>query len=158
MEISITVLASMLQDAAELGAKRALANTGLIKPYISRADASRAYGKRNVDRWIKEGLITLVKDGQGSAKLRIDRIQIEAVAKANNRPSYLTVAERMKKSNQIKMEQAVISKQEAYNKYGRSFVDKCISDGFINLQKIEGKWRINKAEIEAVSKRAKDEN
>ena len=94
MEISITVLASMLQDAAELGSMATLSKYGLIKPYMSKFQAQKIYGRCIVDRWIKEGLITPRKDGQSKDKWRIDRNEIEAVAKACNRPSYLTVVER----------------------------------------------------------------
>lgn len=88
----------LLQDAAELGAKAALTATGVLKPYISKSEAYRTYGESIVDRWIKEGLVTPRKDGQTSAKWRIERVEIEAVAKASNRPSYLSVTERNEKA------------------------------------------------------------
>jgi hypothetical protein len=94
MEISLAVLTSLLQDAAELGATAALSKYGLIKPYMTKTNARDSYGRGIVDRWIKEGLVTPRKDGNHSASWRIERAEIEAVAKANNRSSYLTVAER----------------------------------------------------------------
>lgn len=85
----------MLQDAAEMGANAALSQAGLIKPYLSKQEAYKIYGRGLVDRWIKEKLVTPRKDGGASAKWRIDRIEIEAVAKASNRPSYRSVEERL---------------------------------------------------------------
>jgi len=71
-----------------------LLNKGIIKPYLSKQEAYKTYGRGLVDRWIKEELITARKDGTSSAKWRIDRLEIESVAKASNRPSYLMIAER----------------------------------------------------------------
>jgi hypothetical protein len=88
------ILMALLQDAAELGASAVLAKSGILKPYISKSDAYRMYGESAVDRWIAEGLVTPRKDGGHSAKWRIDRQEIEAVAKASNRPSYTAVKER----------------------------------------------------------------
>ncbi|HXH99224.1 MAG TPA: hypothetical protein VNI52_03070 [Sphingobacteriaceae bacterium] len=88
------VLIQMLQDAAELGAQIALSKSGLLKPYLSKQDAYRLHGQSNVDRWIREGLLTPRKDGNASAKWRIDRIELEAIAKASNRHTYTMVKER----------------------------------------------------------------
>lgn len=96
MEIVLTqaTLTALMADAAEIAVNSALSKAGLIKPFISKQDAYKAYGRAIVDRWILEGLVTPRKDGQASAKWRIDRAEIEAVAKASNRPSYLSVTER----------------------------------------------------------------
>lgn len=82
-----------LQDAAELGAKKALEDAGLIKPYLKLREAKRLYGPAIVERWIREGLIEKIKDGDGSANVRISRSQIEAVAKSANRSTYMTSVE-----------------------------------------------------------------
>lgn len=90
MEVTMprTLLKYLLAEAAELGANSALASLGVIKPYLSKQEAFTKYGRANVERWIKEELVTARKDGGHSAKWRIDRVEIEAVAKASNRPSY----------------------------------------------------------------------
>lgn len=83
-----------LIDAAELGAAKALEKVGYSKPYLKEREAKRLYGPAVVERWIKEGLITPVKDGNKTASKRISRTQIEAVAKSANRATYLTMEER----------------------------------------------------------------
>lgn len=83
-----------LIDTAELGAKKALQSAGLLKPYLSVSECNRIYGRAVVERWIREELIKPIKDGNASAKTRIDRIKIEAVAKSANRSTYLTKDER----------------------------------------------------------------
>jgi hypothetical protein len=96
MEVTMskTMLTQLLSEASELGAKRALAEAGTIKPFISKQEAYKKYGKANVERWILEQLITARKDGGHSAKWRIERSEIDAVAMASNRPSYLQVKQR----------------------------------------------------------------
>ena len=83
-----------LIDACELGATKALAKVGSIKPYLKLREAQRIYGSAIVNRWAEEGLITLIKDGDRNASVRIDRMEIEAVAKTSNRSSYLRTEER----------------------------------------------------------------
>ena len=83
-----------LVDAAEVGAMKALIETNQLKPYLSKREANRKYGTAIVNRWIKERLIWPIQDGTSSAKMRIDRIQIETVAKASNRATYLLTEER----------------------------------------------------------------
>lgn len=83
-----------LIDAAEIGAKKALEIAGLIKPYLKLREAQRLYGTAIVNRWIKEQLLTPVKDGNRNASVRINRIELEAIAKTCNRASYLTTDER----------------------------------------------------------------
>lgn len=90
MEVTMpqNLLASLLADAAEMGANNALAKAGLLKPYMSKADAYRKYGTRTVQRWLKEGRIQLKKSSPGATKLMIERSQIEAVEKSTNKPVY----------------------------------------------------------------------
>lgn len=78
-----------LIDAAEIGATKALIHVGQLKPYLKLKEAQELYGSGLVKRWINEGLITPVKDGNHSSTVRIDRVQIESVALASNRASYL---------------------------------------------------------------------
>lgn len=94
MEISRSQLATLLAQAAELGAKKALSETGVIKPYLKKSEAYRLYGRANVERWIQEGLVTPRKDGNDSAAWRLERIELNAIAMTSNRHTYLPVEER----------------------------------------------------------------
>ena len=83
-----------LIDAAEIGARKALEAAGLMKPYYKLREAQRLYGSSVVNRWILEGLVHAIKDGNRNASVRINRLQIEIVAKTSNRSNYLTTQER----------------------------------------------------------------
>jgi hypothetical protein len=87
MEIS-AVIVGMLKDQAELAAMAVLVQQGVLKRYLTQNQAHTIYGRSTVERWVKEGLVTLIKDGTKNAAIRIDRIQLEAVSKVSNRPSY----------------------------------------------------------------------
>lgn len=86
-----------LIDAANVGAITALKNAGVIKPYLKLSEAQRLYGKAIVNRWISEGLIAPIKDGERTSSVRIDRTEIEAIARTCNRATYLTTEERQHK-------------------------------------------------------------
>jgi hypothetical protein len=94
MEISIPHLRVLLSEAAELGATRALAQAGAIKPYIKKSDAFRLYGKTTVESWIKAGLILPKRDGEFSTAWRLDRTELEVLAKSNNWKAYVPIEDR----------------------------------------------------------------
>lgn len=72
-------LVFILRTAAELGAKKALCATGLIRPYLSKAEASRLFGRANIEHWLDTGLLTPCKDGDHSCCWRIDRLEAESI-------------------------------------------------------------------------------
>lgn len=72
----------LLQAGAELGATITLIETGRLKPYITKAEAYRRYGRKNIERWLEEGLLTPRKDGNHSAGWRINRLEAELIVKA----------------------------------------------------------------------------
>jgi hypothetical protein len=78
----------MMLETAELAAQKVLVATGQLKPHLSLKEAQCIHGKSIVNRWIKEGLVRPIKDGEGNTKVRIDRIQLEAVARTSNRASW----------------------------------------------------------------------
>ena len=82
-------------DIAELASMKTRIEDDKLKPYISFREAARLHGAAIVKRWHDEGLIEFLQDGPNS-KIRIERIRIEAVAKASNRATYLTTKERDK--------------------------------------------------------------
>lgn len=79
-----------LIDAANIGALKALEMVGASKPYLKLREAFRLYGRRIVKRWIDEGLIHTIKDGDKNSSVRISRVEIEAVSMACNRATYIT--------------------------------------------------------------------
>lgn len=91
MNINLTDqhLQLLLQEAAEMGAKMALIKTGKMKRYLKKAEAFRLYGRKNVEQWIGERVITPRKDGDHSASWRIDRIEVEIYIKSYDALMYL---------------------------------------------------------------------
>lgn len=83
-----------LLDVAEITAQKVLIETGKLKPYMTEREAGKRYGPAVVRRWIEEGLIKYQQDGPGCNK-RIDRIQIEAVSKASNRTTFMSLGHRV---------------------------------------------------------------
>lgn len=92
--MSLTDLRALLIEAGEIAENKALAGAGLLRPYLSKQEAYKMHGQSNIDRWIKEGLLKPVRDGSGSAKWRIERIELDAVSKASNRATFLNTEER----------------------------------------------------------------
>jgi len=84
-----------LIDAAEIGATKALIHIGQLKPYVKLREAQKMHGTAIVNRWIKEQLLTPIKDGTRNASVRINRIELETIAKTCNRASYLTTEDRL---------------------------------------------------------------
>jgi hypothetical protein len=87
-------LSGLLNDAITIGADKALTESGQLSDTLTKAQAYRLYGRDNVDRWCKESLIHPVCLGGSGKKKFIDRLKLEAVARASNRTTYLQVAER----------------------------------------------------------------
>ena len=81
-------LRNLLADAAELGATRALIHVGQLRPFLSQSEAYKIYGRKLIERWIKEGLIKAEKDGARNSGVRLDRLRLEVLAKSSNRASY----------------------------------------------------------------------
>lgn len=82
---------------AELAVEKYATIHGDIKPFLSLKEAQTKYGTATLNRWIKEGLISKIKDGNASSKVRLDRVRLEAISKASNRSSYLNTQERKDK-------------------------------------------------------------
>lgn len=94
MQIELFELKNIIQDTAELTATAMLVKSGKLSSVLSKREAYREYGEGVVNRWIAEGLIQVRKDGNNSAKCRLNRVELESIAKANNRITYITTAER----------------------------------------------------------------
>ena len=93
--MSLTQLRALLVDAAEVGAKRALIDLGMINSTLTKAQAYRSAGRAQIERWIKEGLLHPVRDSSGNARWRFDRHELDSVIKASNRHTFLNTDERL---------------------------------------------------------------
>jgi hypothetical protein len=82
-----------LKNAVQEGASTALSQCAIRETVCSKAEAYRLFGRSDVDRWIAGRLLTPIAKNGNVSKM-IDRIQLERVAAASNRHSYLPVAER----------------------------------------------------------------
>lgn len=60
-----------------------LEQLGLLKPYLSQAEAYRMYGRAKITQWIREGWIKPVKDTD-NGKMRFERIHLAEVAANQN--------------------------------------------------------------------------
>ena len=82
MDINDHRLAELLRHAAQVAAVSTLIRTGHLKPYITKAEAFRLFGRKNVEKWLVTGYLTPRKDGGHSAAWRIDRMEIEICSRA----------------------------------------------------------------------------
>jgi hypothetical protein len=84
----------LLKTAVASGADKALAATCPLQSRVTKAEAYRRYGRYNVDRWQREGLIQLNSVNPSISKKTFDREKLESIAASSNRVTYLPVAER----------------------------------------------------------------
>lgn len=92
--MNLKELGFLFKGAVSVGADKALTDSGQLPEALTKAQAFRRYGRTNVERWLKEGLICTTKLGGSGSKKMIDRLKLEAVARASNRITYLPVAGR----------------------------------------------------------------
>lgn len=95
-EIPETHLISMLNKAAELGARRALIGMGQAEPTITWSQACKVYGQGAMMMWKKSGLIEPIQQGHGATK-RYSVTDLVALSLVENRSQYLSAAERRRK-------------------------------------------------------------
>lgn len=57
--------------------------------YICQNEAYRLYGAGDVRNWVREGLITRIKDGDRNSKVRYNIELLEECARKNNRQVYI---------------------------------------------------------------------
>lgn len=73
------VFRRMIYHTTRFGTIATLVKTGNIKPYLNKTEAFKIYGRKHIERWLRESLITPIKDGGHSAALRLSRIEIETL-------------------------------------------------------------------------------
>jgi hypothetical protein len=88
VRLELFELMNLLADATELGAKRALIGAGLETPFLSATKAYTLYGRKTVERWVRERLIVPQKDGQKNSGVRLDKMTLETLSKSSNRLGY----------------------------------------------------------------------
>jgi len=86
-------LIGLFNRAMKLGGVHALVAAGEAPATISQAQAYKLYGRNDIDRWVQEGLIKRIQDGNHS-KVRYSLIELTNVALNSNRHTYLEVHER----------------------------------------------------------------
>jgi hypothetical protein len=94
MLMKLKELSFLFKNAVETGAEKALGSSGVFKDQLTKAEAYRLYGRLNVDRWMREGLLKAASLNSPISKLMLDRKTLESVAESSNRITYLPVAER----------------------------------------------------------------
>lgn len=70
-----------LIDAAEVGAKKALIDSGIINPLIKKSEAEKIYKASTIKKLLKAGLISFKKEGDRNHSIYIDRLQLLAAIK-----------------------------------------------------------------------------
>jgi len=86
-------LAMLLKNAAEQGTAKAINEERSVPDRLTKADAYRLYGRSNVDRWLREGLIS-AQQPTDTSQIFLDRSELEAVAASSNRITYLPITDR----------------------------------------------------------------
>lgn len=96
-----TVIAKLIKSIAKLTATEMLTLSGGLKPFISKSEAYRMYGRGKVDKWIAEGYLSLSQDEAGtSSKMRINRSEIDALAQADDLIHYQIMRDNESKSKE----------------------------------------------------------
>lgn len=81
----------MFKEAVLQGVQNVIKEERLFADKLSKNEAYKMYGRSNVDRWLKEKLISISHTGK---KGMIERQRLEQVAACSNRFSYLMACER----------------------------------------------------------------
>jgi len=76
-------LMDIISGAVQIGVETTLVQTGLLKPYLTLTTAYNMYGRKTVDKWIKEGRITAHKSGDRNSKVQLDRLVLQALVKTD---------------------------------------------------------------------------
>jgi len=83
-------LAALLKAQAELGGLVALKAAGNIKPYLSKLEAGKIYGRTQVQSWLDAQVITPRQDEPGK-RLRLDRVELASVAASQSLIQYISL-------------------------------------------------------------------
>ena len=81
-------LAALLKAQAELDGLVALKAAGNIKPYISKLEAGKIYGRTQVQKWLDDQVVTPRQDEPGK-RMRLDRVELASVAASQSLIQYI---------------------------------------------------------------------
>ncbi len=71
-----------MKDAFRMGYAQALIDYGKLTPYISVPEAKLLYGRKSIERWIKAGNITILKE-TAKSNGKLDRAALVIIAAAS---------------------------------------------------------------------------
>lgn len=77
-------LEKIIEQQIETTVNKTLVGTGSLKRFLKKTEAYRLYGRNAIDRWVSQGLLQSHKDGVSAGVYRIDRFELERVAKHLN--------------------------------------------------------------------------
>ncbi|WP_143072833.1 hypothetical protein [Parapedobacter indicus] len=83
----LSEMRDVLKDVAKVGAVQVLTEIGQLKPFITKAEAYRLYGRTKVDMWIRNRLVT-PRGGFGE-KWRLERSELEAISASASLAAYV---------------------------------------------------------------------
>lgn len=81
---TITDIIDYVALGVKIGYDRCLADHGKLNPYVSLSYAQKKYGRKTINRWINEGLLEVIKDGENNCRCRLGRERLEMVAATSN--------------------------------------------------------------------------
>lgn len=85
--LSRASLIDMLTMAAEAGAEKVLARIHPANDRISQAEAFRIYGRRAVEMWLADGLLTYRRNGTSTnSKKWFSRAELNAISAMESAP------------------------------------------------------------------------
>ena len=77
-------IAEIITVLSSVSVIKLLIELGKIKPYLSRNEANKKYGRAFMDLLFMSGKLKIIKDGENTSKYRLDRVQLEALAATNH--------------------------------------------------------------------------
>jgi hypothetical protein len=96
LSMSLSQLRALLVDAGEVAAKKALSDAGLLKPFISKSQAEKKYGRPNIARWTEEGLLHPSRGSETNQNWKYDTHELESVYKASLRYPFIRIEQEVK--------------------------------------------------------------
>lgn len=133
MNIETHELKNLIHEIATVTATAMRVELGGLSVSISQRQAFQSYGEGKVKRWIAQGSIKIRKDGNNTANCRINRIEIESMAKAEG------------------ITDTYIPKSLACKLYGVGITERWIAEGLIKAQRRGSKHFLDRLELDILA-------